>query len=120
MDENDKKKKKGERRTSYEVSAKTFALTWNRAGSAEEAAQKLEMPLPIVLARVSRYRKGGMKLKRMPRKNSRGFDVEYINKLCDDILKNEGRPLSEKAAVRRLADIPLNLLLEAVNRKAGS
>jgi hypothetical protein len=72
-------KQEPEVRTHYEVSAEEFALTWNRSGSAQEAAERLGMPLPIVQARVSNYRKRGVNLKKMPRKNSRRLDVAKIN-----------------------------------------
>lgn len=69
-----------EGRTRYEVTPEEFALTWNASDSAEEVAEKLGMPEPIVLARVSNYRKRGVNLKKMRRKNARRVDVEAINK----------------------------------------
>jgi hypothetical protein len=70
-----------ERRTQYTVTPEKFALTWNACESAEEVAEKLGMPKPIVLARVSNYRKMGIHLKKMRRKNSRRLDVDKINRL---------------------------------------
>jgi hypothetical protein len=77
-----RKKARPERegRANYPVSPEEFALTWNGSASAQEAADELGMPLPIVLARVSNYRKKGIRMKKMPRKNGRRVDVEGINK----------------------------------------
>jgi hypothetical protein len=72
-----------EERTHYPVSPEKFALIWNSCESAEEAAEKLEMPKPIVLARVSNYRQKGVRLKKMRRKNSRRLDVEKINQIIE-------------------------------------
>jgi hypothetical protein len=68
-----------EERTQYQISAEQFALTWNDSQSTDEACERLGMPRGIVLARVSNYRKRGIKMKKMPRKNSRRLDVDGIN-----------------------------------------
>src|SRR6478672_7811948 len=69
-----------ERRTRYTVTPEEFALTWNSCDSAEEVAEKLGMPKPIILARVSNYRKKGVHLKKMRRKNARRLDVDKLNR----------------------------------------
>ena len=67
-------------RTQYEVTPEEFAKTWNIAETADIAAKALGMPLPIVLARVSNYRKRGIPMKKMPRRNSRSLDVDKISR----------------------------------------
>jgi hypothetical protein len=121
-------KQEPEVRTHYEVSAEEFAMTWNRSGSAQEAAETLGMPLPIVQARVSNYRKRGVNLKKMPRKNSRRLDVAKLNECISEkcslsdgqggpdytsgllqlalVVINEG----EKAVLRRSFTVRLHLL----------
>ncbi len=66
-------------RSSYPVTAEQFALAWNGSETPQEAAEKMGMPYKIMLMRLSRYRKAGIKLKRMPRKNARRVDVNGIN-----------------------------------------
>jgi hypothetical protein len=78
-------------RTRYRVSAEEFAITWNSCQSAEEVAEKLGMPKPIVLARVSNYRRNGLKLKKMKRKNSRRLNVGEINNLLEELAKDPER-----------------------------
>jgi hypothetical protein len=84
------------------VTPDEFALTWQASDSAEEAAEKLGMPEPIVLARVSNYRKLGVNLKKMPRKNSRRVDVEGINKsikLNNTFLDGHSTPASVESVL---------------------
>lgn len=85
-----KPKRPTESRTKYEITPEKFVEIWSRAESAEEAAEEMGMPLPIVLARVSNYRKKGVRLKKMPRKNSRRVDVDHLNKIIDKILAEKG------------------------------
>jgi hypothetical protein len=102
-----KKKRDQEGRTRYAVTPEQFALAWNESESAEEAAQRVDMPLPIVLARVSNYRKKGIKMKKMPRKDSRKLNVEKINQsveiknifLVGDGRTNLVQPLVERVLV---------------------
>jgi uncharacterized protein (TIGR02996 family) len=57
--------KEVERRAKYFVSPEKFVLAWNDSESADEVAERLGMTKPIVLARVSAYRKKGVHLKKM-------------------------------------------------------
>jgi hypothetical protein len=54
---------------------------WQDASSTDEVCEKTKMPYGVVLARVSNYRRRGIRLKKMPRKNSRKVDVEKLNKI---------------------------------------
>jgi hypothetical protein len=69
----------------YGVSAEKFVTVWQTSDSAQEVSKKLEMPLPIVHARASGYRKQGVKLKKMPRTHGRQLDIEALNKLIEEI-----------------------------------
>jgi hypothetical protein len=72
-------------RTEYNVSAEVFIQTWQASERAQEVADKLGMPKPIVLARASSYREAGIRLKRMQRHHGRGLNVAALNKLIDDL-----------------------------------
>jgi hypothetical protein len=49
---------------------------WQSSETAQEVADKLKpMPLPIVLARASSYRKDGIHLKKLKKKPRRGLNV---------------------------------------------
>ncbi len=50
-------------REKYDVTPEQFIGAWQRAESAEEVAERLNMPKPIVHARASNYRMAGIKLK---------------------------------------------------------
>lgn len=66
-----------------------FIEVWENSDSADEVAEKLGMPKPIVHARASSYRQMGIKLKKMPRHSTRGLDVQGLNDLIDEIRKND-------------------------------
>jgi hypothetical protein len=73
------------KRTSYAVSPEQFVRTWQTSQTAQEVADKLGMPKPIVLARASGYRKEGIKLKKLRRESRRGLDVDALNRLIAEI-----------------------------------
>jgi hypothetical protein len=62
-----------------------FIETWEQADSAAEVAAKLQMPKPIVHARASNYRRAGVKLKSMPRRNKKSLNVEGLNALVNKL-----------------------------------
>jgi hypothetical protein len=66
-------------RQRYGVSPERFVDVWEMASSADEVAKLLGMPKAIVHARVSTYRKMGIKLKKMPRSPKNKVDVEALN-----------------------------------------
>jgi hypothetical protein len=66
-------------KTDYDVPAEVFVRTWQEASSAQEVAEKLKMPKPIVHARASMYRGIGIKLKCMPRHRTQALDVKGLN-----------------------------------------
>lgn len=68
-------------RAKYNVSAKLFVETWQAAAHVEEVSQKLGMPVPIVHARATGYRRKGLILKPMPRKNPNAVDVDELNRI---------------------------------------
>src|SRR5205807_5198562 len=61
-------------RTQYDVTAEQFVRAWQTSETAQEVADRLKMPKPIVLARASAYRKDGVKLKKLKRTSSRALD----------------------------------------------
>lgn len=69
-------------RASYGITAEEFVRVWQSCSSASEVVSRLNMPLPIVHARASGYRKAGVHLKSMPRnRQGGGLDVEALNRL---------------------------------------
>lgn len=90
------------------------------SNNAEEAAQKLGMPLGVVLARVSTYRKKGILMKKMPRKNSRGVDVAKLNQKIREILDEKSIESPQKSdLLSRLQELPADILMEALSKKIG-
>jgi hypothetical protein len=66
-------------RKAYDVSPQRFVEVWQTSGSADEVAERLDMPKPIVHARASNYRSLGVKLKKMPRSSKLKLNVEALN-----------------------------------------
>jgi len=77
--------KKTQTRTEYNVSPEEFIRAWQTSASADEVAEKLKMPKPIVHARATTYRKAGVKLKSMPRKGQGKLDVDALNRLVEEL-----------------------------------
>jgi len=77
-------RKKGKRKD-YGVSDEKFILIWQTSSSIDEVAQKTGMPAAICHARASFYRRKQVKLKAMPRKSTRGLDVEKMNRIIEQI-----------------------------------
>jgi hypothetical protein len=75
----------------YGVSAERFVEVWQTSNSAQEVADRTGMPLPIVHARASGYRKQGVKLKKMPRAHGRQLDIEALNRLIEEIERGKGK-----------------------------
>jgi hypothetical protein len=98
-------------RTRYAVTPEEFALTWNDSESADEAAERLKMPKPIVLARVSAYRNKGVKLKKMRRANSR-LDVEKLN----NIIRSENSFVLERQSPK----VETPLVIVALSEGTGT
>ena len=69
----------------YKVSAEEFVRVWQESASADEVANRLNMPKPIIFARASGYRQSGVNLKKMPRHKNKALDVEALNKIIDEI-----------------------------------
>lgn len=79
----------------YEVTPEEFCRVWTAASSADEVAEKLDMPKPIVSARASTYREKGIPLKKMPRGSSkRGLDVQGLKELVEALNKQHNVPAS--------------------------
>ncbi len=83
-------KKKG--KTEYNVTPEEFIKIWQTSESVTEVSDKTGMPEPIVHARASNYRQAGIRLKKMPRKNRLGLDVERLNKLIE-VLEKKGKEM---------------------------
>jgi hypothetical protein len=77
--------KRGRGKTDYSVPAEDFIRAWQSASSAQEVADRLKMPKPIVLARAANYRKAGVHIKKMPRRSNRRLDVAALNKLIEQL-----------------------------------
>lgn len=77
-------------RTVYDVSPEQFVYAWQTSRSADEVAEKLKMPKPIVHARASSYREKGVPLKKMPRHTNRGLDLKGLNAIIERLNKEQG------------------------------
>lgn len=73
------------RRREYSVTPEEFIKAWQESETAQEVADKLGMPKPIVLARASAYRGEGVKLKKMRRENKRALDIDGLNRLIEQL-----------------------------------
>jgi hypothetical protein len=69
-------------RKSYDIPPTKFVCVWQLARSAQEAADKLNMPKAIVLAHASNYRAHGVHLKHMPRGR---LDVDSLNAFIEGL-----------------------------------
>ena len=79
-------KSKRRRRKRYHVSVEAFVRVWQAGDSAKDVSEKLGLPLPLVTCRVWTYRRRGIRLKKMPRRNPRKLDVEILNRLAEACL----------------------------------
>jgi hypothetical protein len=77
-------------RRNYDVTPEQFVKTWQGSETTQEVADKLGMPLPIVFARASAYRKAGVHLKKHKRKGKQGLDVEGLNRLIAQLGAGRG------------------------------
>ena len=97
-------------KTVYDVTPKQFVEAWQSSESADEVAEKLGMPKPIVLARASNYRSTGVQLKKFKRKTKSKIDVQELNELIAQVNKREGidppvhQPREKKQSVELPAD----------------
>ncbi len=90
---------------------------WQTSNSVKEVAEKTGMPEPIVHARASNYRQAGIKLKKMPRKNRKGLDVERLNKLIGEMEKGkESTKKEEKKLTPEETKAIVKKLLEEKNQ----
>lgn len=85
-----KKKKKSPGRR-YGVSAAQFVKIWTQAKTIDEVIKATGLPRNAVYSRVNAYRAKDIKLKKMPRTQTRanGIDVVALNKLIEET-KKEG------------------------------
>jgi hypothetical protein len=72
-------------RAKYNVSARAFLEVWQTANNADEVAERLKMPKPIVLARAANYRKAGINLKKLSRSTKNRLNVEDLNELIEEL-----------------------------------
>ena len=79
-------RRKRRSRKRYHVSVESFVRTWQSSTSASEASERLGLPVPLVTCRVWTYRRRGIKLKTMPRRNPRKLDIEGLNRLAEACL----------------------------------
>lgn len=79
-------------------------MIWEGAHSAEEVSQKTGMPIPIVHARASKYRKAGVKLKKMRRYTPKSLDVDAMNQLIEEIRSQQEVKPKDYDAIKRLLE----------------
>ena len=77
--------KKSTGRAEYNVTPEKFIEVWESSETAQEVADRLGMPKPIVLARASTYRSLKIKLKKMKRESKRALNVDECNRLIERI-----------------------------------
>jgi len=77
--------KKSKSQKTYHVTAEEFVIAWNTSTSAKEVAEKVGMPIPIVHARASKYRKAGVRLKDHKVQSGRSLNVAKLNALIDEM-----------------------------------
>lgn len=78
--------KKGRDRRNYTISPEQFVRTWQTSKTIAEVGEKLGMPKPIVYARAHKYRREGVKLKKMkPERKGMSIDVDKFNKIIEEI-----------------------------------
>ena len=80
----------GKGKTDYNVPAEVFIATWQTSASAMEVSERLKMPKDIVHARASTYRQAGIRLKKMPRHQTKALDVDKMNAIIDEIDRQAG------------------------------
>jgi hypothetical protein len=76
-------------RKSYDVSPTELIEAWESSETVQEAAAKLKMPKAILLARASKYRQTGIKLKKMKRPSRRSLDVDALNRQIEEIRRRQ-------------------------------
>lgn len=69
------------KRRKYNVSAEQFITAWRSSETAREVAAKVGLPLPIVYARVSFYRRRGVRLLPLRRTHPKTLDVAALNRI---------------------------------------
>jgi hypothetical protein len=79
------------RRSTFDVTPEEFVTVWNASSTSQEAADKLGMPKAIAQARASKYRKAGVKLKKMRRGGGRQLDVAGLNRLIAELEAKQSR-----------------------------
>jgi hypothetical protein len=84
-------------RSQFDITPEEFVTAWNAARTAQEAADKLGMPKAIAQARASKYRKAGVKLKKMSRRSGRRLDVEGLNRLIAQLEAKQAEVTSSSA-----------------------
>ncbi len=72
------------------ISAREFCLVWNHCICAEEVARALGLPKQSVLSRASRYRRKGVRLKKLAPSPRKRLDVEGLNRLLGDAAPGGG------------------------------
>jgi hypothetical protein len=105
--------------TKYEVSQEEFVRVWQDAQSVDEVCERLKMRYGIVLARVSNYRRRGVRLKKMPRKNSRRVDVDKLNRLIEETAKKDGDGLKSRPPTITLTREDIPELVAKILRQLG-
>ena len=80
--------KEKKKHTDYKVSPEAFVVAWNSCETAHEVAKKTGMPVPIVHARASNYRKAGITLKKLARGGEgKRLDISALNALASKTAK---------------------------------
>jgi hypothetical protein len=72
------------KRQTFNVTPMKFIEAYETSETYAEVAAKLGIPLRIVHARVSNYRRAGVKLKQMGKRSNK-VDVETLNKRIEEL-----------------------------------
>lgn len=102
--------KKTKTQKKYHVSAEEFVIAWNTSASAQEVAERIGMPVPIVHARASKYRKAGVRLKDHKVDSGRSLNVAKLNALIDELD-------ADRKGAGRLGDFTDDEVVDAVVKK---
>jgi len=79
------------KRAKYDIPPEQFIRAWQSSENAAEVSKKLKMPKAIVQARASGYRALGIRLKKMPRKPTNKFNVDFANDIITEVNRDLGR-----------------------------
>jgi adenylosuccinate lyase len=84
-----------EREKREPTSPEVFIETWETSKNVAQVAERLGITPAAVHQKATAFRNIGVKLKKMPRRMKKEYDVEALNKLIFDLAKKTGRQIEE-------------------------